>query len=197
MNRLFPSLALLLLLGLACPAPAAPGDSPSMNPNVSSDGAKKDPLNLNPFSKERPKDAKTEITAKKEATFDNNANVAKFEGSVVVKDPQFTLFCDSLVITLNKDRKGLEKVEAVGNVIIKQENADESGKVTTSVGRAGKAIYTPSTGDVTLSEGPSIQHGINWQVGEKDTVMILNRAGTSKTYGPSKSTIVDTGDQKY
>ena len=78
------------------------------------------------MTKDRPKDAKTEITSKKQATFDNATNVAEFEGSVVVKDPQFTMFCDQLRVTMSKDRKGLQLVEAFGNVIIVQDNTDES-----------------------------------------------------------------------
>ena len=36
---------------------------------------------------------------------------------------------------------------------------------------------------------------MNNQVGtEKDTVMVLNRNGKSKTIGPSKTMITDTGD---
>ncbi len=87
---------------------------------------KKDPFGVKGLTnKDRPKDAKTEITSKKQATFDNATSIAEFEGSVVVKDPQFTLFCDQLRVTLGKDRKGLQLVEAFGNVIIVQENTDD------------------------------------------------------------------------
>ncbi len=190
--------ALLCLLASALPSPAAPGDAnPTMNPDTA--GQTETREKNNPFGlaagKERPKDAKTEITAKKEASFDNATNIAEFEGNVVVKDPQFTLFCDRLKVTMNKTRKGMQLCEAFGNVIIVQENTDAAGKITKSIGRAGQAVYEPVSGDITLKFTPSVQSDINLQVGEPDTIMILNRTGKSRTIGPSKTVIVDTGDK--
>ena len=195
MNRplLAPTLCVLAGLNLLT---AAPGDAtPSMNPRASESPQSKNPFGFGDLGSERPKGAETVITAQKEATFDNNANQATFEGSVVVKDPQFTLFCDRLVVTLDKDRKGMELTEAFGKVIIVQENSDPDGQSVKSTGRGGKVVYRPDTGDVTLTESPSIQSGINMQIGEPNTVMILNRNGKSKTIGPSKTTIVDTSTQ--
>jgi lipopolysaccharide transport protein LptA len=171
--------------------------SPSMNADS---GEKKNPFGVAGLGGDRPKDAKTEITAKKEATFDNATSVAVFEGSVVVKDTQFTLFCDRLKVTLNKNRKGLQLVEAFGDdrdkVIIVQENTD-AGKTTKAIGRATKATYDPATGIVTLSGWPSVQHDINLQQAtEEGTVMYLDRVGKMNTKGASKTIIVDSGDQK-
>ena len=144
---------------------------------------------------DRPKNAKTEITATEQATFDNETSIAEFTGKVVVKDPQFTLFCDRLKVTLGKDRKGLELVEAFDNVIVVQENTDEAGKPVKSIGRAGRAVFEPESGNVTLTVWPQVQHGINNQVAtEQGTVMILNRNGRSKTTGGSKTVIVDAGE---
>jgi len=169
MTKIHP-LIVLLFLG-ACAANAQQG--PSM-----SGGSKPASTPAGPFAglgKDRPADAKTEITANKEATFDNAANVAEFTGNVIVRDPQFTLNCDRLKVTLSKDHKGMEEVEAIG--------------------KSGVATYFPASGEATLKDWPSIQSGMNNQVGtEKDTVMILNRNGKSKTIGPSKTMITDTGD---
>jgi lipopolysaccharide transport protein LptA len=169
---------------------------PSMNPDK---GAEKNPFGLG--MGERPKGAKTEITAKKQATFDNTTSIAEFEGNVVVKDVQFTLFCDRLKVTLSKDRKGLQLVEAFGDgrdkVIIVQENTDSSGKASKAIGRATRATYDPETGIITLFGWPSVQHDINLQQAtEEGTVMYLNRAGRMETKGGSKTVIIDTGDQK-
>lgn len=195
--------AALLCLAALHPVAAQTNDAPTMNPDTGRAPAaekKNDPLGMGDLTKGRPKDAKTEITAKKEATFDNVSSIAEFEGSVVVKDPQFTLFCDRLKVTLNKDRKGLELVEAFGNtpnsVIIIQDNVDDGGKKVRSVGRATYATFNPATGDVTLKGSPSVQNGPNLQIGEKDTIMILNRGGQMTTTGASKTTIVDTGDAR-
>ena len=198
MKRLF-SLTLLCLALLAVPGwPAPPNEKPTMSPELGAAGSseKKDPFGVKGLTKDRPKDAKTEITSKKQATFDNATSIAEFEGSVVVKDPQFTLFCDQLRVTLGKDRKGLQLVEAFGNVIIVQENTDDAGKKTKATGRSGKAVYEPVSGDVTLTTWPSVQHDINMQVAtEEGTVMILNRGGKMTTKGGSRTVIVDNNPQ--
>ena len=194
MKRFFFSLILL-----ASPAFAAPGDAPTMNPTseatpASSPGSS---LGFQGLTKERPKGAKTEITAKKQATFDNASNIAEFEGNVVVVDPQFKLFCDRLKVTLGANRKGLELVEAFGKVILVQDNVDSNGKVVRATGRAEQAIYDPKTGNITLKIWPSVQHGVNLQEAtEEGTIMILNRAGKSETQGPSKTSIIDSGETK-
>lgn len=184
------SLIVLLLLG-ACAANAQ--QSPSMN-----QGEKQENTPLNAFSglgKDRPADAKTEITANKEATFDNAASVAEFIGRVMVRDPQFTLTCDRLKVTLSKTRKGMEVAEAIGNVVIIQENTEKSGQTTKAIGRAGEATYVPASGEVTLKNWPSVQQGMNNQVAtEESTVMVLNRNGKSRTTGGSKTVITDTGE---
>lgn len=193
------SLAFLLTLFFAaCPATLRAQElKPSMNPDSGED---KNPFGMAGMG-ERPKGAKTEITAKKQATFDNTTSIAEFEGNVVVKDVQFTLFCDRLKVTLAKNRKGLQLVEAFGDardkVIIVQENTDAAGKVTKAIGRATKATYDPTTGIITLIGWPSVQHGINLQQAtEESTIMTLDRAGKMDTKGGSKTTIVETGDQK-
>ena len=193
MKRLF-SVILFCFAPLAVPGwSAPPSEKPTMSPELgASSTEKKDPFGTKALTKDRPKDAKTEITSKKQATFDNATSVAEFEGSVVVKDPQFTLFCDQLRVTMSKDRKGLQLVEAFGNVIIVQENTDDAGKKTKSTGRSGKAVYEPVSGDVTLTTWPSVQHDINMQVAtEEGTVMILNRGGKMTTKGGSRTVIVD------
>jgi lipopolysaccharide transport protein LptA len=144
---------------------------------------------------ERPANAETVITALKTSTFDNRSGIAEFTGSVVVKDPQFTLTADSLKAFLNTERKGLERVEATGNVVIRQENVDERGGEVVSVARAGKAIFYPATGDVELTEWPQVTQGINAHVAtEAGTKMVLNRIGKINTAGSSRTMIVDTGE---
>ncbi|MEI6278886.1 MAG: LptA/OstA family protein [Verrucomicrobiae bacterium] len=181
--------ALLLLLTISA---ALAQTGPSMDPVE-----KQEPSPMAGFAglgKDRPADAKTEITATKEATFDNAANVAEFDGRVVVRDPQFTLTCDHLKVTLSKTRKGMEVAEAIGNVVIIQENTDKkTGKANNAIGRAETATYHPASGKVTLKGWPSVQQGMNNQVAtEQSTVMVLNRNGASHTDGPSKTVIVET-----
>ncbi len=185
MNRRF--LTILLCCAAAATAVAQNGDA-------SSGKKKSDPAGLGILQKDRPKGAKTEITAQQEATFDNNESVATFIGKVVVKDPQFNLFCDKLTVYLNKDRKGIETAVAEGSVVIVQENTNDKGEPIKSVGRAGKAVFEPATGDVTLSISPSIQQGINNHVAANEkTVMVLNREGRMRTEGPSRTILVEDG----
>lgn len=144
---------------------------------------------------ERPEGAETVITSLEEAKFDNRTGVAEFVGSVVVRDPQFTLTCDRLKAFLSNDRRGLERVEADGNVVIRQENAEDGGGSVVSIARAERAIFHPATGDVNLTGWPQVIQGINAHVAtEQTTRMILNREGRINTSGSSKTVIVDTGD---
>ena len=137
--------------------------------------------------------SKTEITCEKEATFDNKTNIAEFFGRVTVKDPQFNLFCDHLIITLRKDRKGMQHTDAIGNVVITQENVNSDGQVVRSIGRSARANYDPATGNIILSGWPQLQQGINNHIAtDKNTRMTLNRDGRSNTIGQSKTVIVDT-----
>ncbi len=187
MKRIF---LVILLLG----SPALAQDSPSMNPstNTGSSGAS----TLGVVSRDRPANAETVITASEEATFDNRSGVAEFVGSVVVRDPQFTLTSDRLKAFLSNSGKGLDRVEATGNVLIRQENKNERGEVVVSTARSGKAIFTPATGDVDLTEWPQVQQGINAHVStEVSTRMVLNRAGRINTSGGSKTVIVDAGEE--
>jgi lipopolysaccharide transport protein LptA len=142
---------------------------------------------------ERPSGAKTEITATRESSFDSEKNIAEFTGRVVVRDPQFTLTCDRLKVTLAQDRKGIAVAEAQGNVIIVQEKSDPKSTAQHAIGRAGEVTYKPDSGEVVLRDWPSIQQGINNQVAtEQSTVMILRSSGQSRTIGGSKTMITDT-----
>ncbi len=169
----------------------AQANSATMDPDKKDKGG--DLMGMGGLSKDRPKDAKTEITARNSTAFDNATNIAEFDGKVVVKDPQFNLFCDHLKVTMSKDHKGLSLVEAFGHVVIVQDTTDENGNPSKSTGWAEKAVYDPATGDITLTGWPSVQHDANRQVAlEASTVMKLNRNGHMDTQGPSKSMLTQT-----
>ena len=183
------ALALAFLFSLVSPLPAREA-APAMD-QMEGD-AKKGPGFFSPMG-ERPKGAQTEITASKQATYDNEKSVAEFQGDVVVRDPQFTLTCDTLTVRLDKERKGIEVAEARGNVVVVQQLESAKPNQEKAIGRAGVMLYKPSIGEVTLREWPSIQQGINNQVAtESSTVMILRATGESRTVGGSKTVITDT-----
>lgn len=189
MIKIHPLLVLLFLGTCAANAQQTPSMNGGGKPESTPSGA------FAGLGKDRPADAETQITANKEATFDNAASVAEFSGNVIVRDPQFTLTCDRLKVTLSKSRKGMELAEASGNVVIIQENTEKSGQTTKAIGKAGLATYRPESGEVTLKIWPSVQQGMNNQVAtEEGTVMILNRNGKSQTRGPSKTVISETSE---
>jgi lipopolysaccharide export system protein LptA len=143
---------------------------------------------------ERPKNARTLIESDDGADFENASNSADFTGHVFVKNSQFDLTCDKLHVILRADRKGLEKVVAIGNVVIVQEKKNDRGDLVKSIGKCGKATYVASTGDVTMEEWPQIQQGINnLAATQQNTVMILNAKGKSRTIGGQRTMIVDQG----
>lgn len=178
------SILILPVMALAQSAPPSPTNSPA---------ARKDLLGLGNLSKDRPKGSITEITAQEEATFDEKENKAVFRGEVRVKDPAFLLSSDRLTVYLTKDRTGIERAVADGNVVIVQQTKDDSQKG--AVGRSSEAEYIPAQGKITLSGSPEIQQGINRHVATSpNTRMILNRDGRATSDGPSRTMITDTTD---
>jgi lipopolysaccharide transport protein LptA len=150
------------------------------------------PAGMGMLQKDRPKNAKTEITCKDEATFDNESGIATFVTGVFVKDPQFNLYCDKLTVYLNKDRKGIDRAEASGKVVIVQENKNDKGGVDKSIGRGERAVFTPATGKAVLTGMPQLQQGINNHIATSpETVMTLMRDGQLQTEGPSRTSIVE------
>jgi lipopolysaccharide transport protein LptA len=145
-------------------------------------------------SVERPKNSRTIIESDDGASFEAGNNTAEFSGHVKVTDSQFDLTCSKLHVELRPDHKGIQKVVASGDVAIIQEKTNDRGDVIKSIGKCGKATYDAVTGDVTMEEWPQIQQGINNQVATtRNTVMILNAKGKSRTIGGSRVMIVDQG----
>lgn len=139
----------------------------------------------------------TEIYAD-EAFFDSNKNMGIFSGRVKVIDPRFNLQSDKLTVYITKGQtQGLEKAIAEGNVGLVRDRPDANGGAPTrAVGRADKATYTASTGDVELVGTPRVQEGPNLHVATSpDTVMIVSQNSQLRTHGPSRTEIVQQPDQ--
>lgn len=170
-------------------------------------------------SKPRPKNARTIIDNDDGAWFDDATSSLEFKGNVVVRDPQFKLFCDKLYVVMNPNRQGVQKIVATaipknsfanststnsvssnnilsaastGYVTLEQENTNDQGEFVKTIARAGEVTYEPATGNLTLKQKPEIQQGANCQVATEDsTIMILNKKGTSQTIGKSQIIVVD------
>ncbi|MEO6052688.1 MAG: LptA/OstA family protein, partial [Chthoniobacterales bacterium] len=111
---------------------------------------------------------------------------------VVVRDPQMTMTGDKLVITLNKNRKGMDKAECSGNVVLVHESQEKGKAAVKSIGRAQMAIYEPASGNLILMGSPQVQQGVNNHIStEPGTRMILNRDGRLSTIGGNKTIITD------
>ena len=133
----------------------------------------------------------TEIYAD-EAFFDSTKNKGIFSGRVKVTDPRFNLQSDKLTVFITKGQnQGLEKAIAEGNVgLVRDRPNPNGGPPTRAVGRADKATYTASTGDVELRGTPRVQEGLNMHVATSpDTVMIINQNSQLTTHGPSRTEI--------
>lgn len=185
MRHVTPIIAIALLL--VCPKICAQ----ELRTGEAASPRQTDPLGFGALSKSRPKGSTTEITAQKEAVFNEKENTATFTGDVRVKDPAFLLSCDQLTVHLTKERKAIERAVAEGNVIIVQqtENSSEKG----AVGKARQAVYIPSKGEVILIGWPEVQQGINRHIAtDQGTRMILNTDGRATTEGASKTVITDT-----
>jgi len=178
----------LLLAVLACSPEAR---AQELRTGEGAAPSSEDPLGFGALSKNRPKGSTTEITAQKDAVFDEKQNTATFNGDVRVKDPAFLLSCDKLTVHLTKERNGIDHAVAESNVVIVQQTGNSSEKG--AVGKSRQAVYVPSKGEVTLIGWPEVQQGINRHIAtDQSTRMILNSNGRATTEGASKTVITDT-----
>src|SRR5205809_7552391 len=127
----------------------------------------------------------TEIYAD-EAFFDSTKNMGIFSGRVKVIDPRFNLQSDKLTVFITKGQnQSLEKAVAEGNVGLVRDRPDPNGGPPThAVGRADKAIYTATTGDVELVGTPRVQEGQNLHVATSpDALMTMSQNSQIRTHG--------------
>jgi lipopolysaccharide transport protein LptA len=134
-----------------------------------------------------------------EAFFDSTKNMGIFSGRVKVVDPRFNLQSDKLTVFITKGQnQSLEKAIAEGNVgLVRDRPSPSGGAPTHAVGRADKATYTATTGDVELVGTPRVQEGPNLHVATSpDTVMVVSQNSQLRTHGPSRTEIVQQPDDE-
>ena len=103
------------------------------------------------------------ITCSGPLNVDYNNNIAILNNDVFVEDKYGDIRADKIKLLFNKDKKKIERIEAFGNVEIKQED-----KVAT----CGEAVFIMESRIVVLTGGPVVKRGTDTMAGEKITFYI-------------------------
>ena len=83
-----------------------------------------------------------------------------------------------------------------GRVIITQDKKEADGSTTNSVGKADKAVYNATTGDITMTGNPEIRQGISKVVpAEEGVTLIINRDGRYRAIGRTKTLLQDNNEK--
>ena len=114
-------------------------------------------------SEKRDKNVPTVITSDK-LDFDYEELVALFDGNVVVKDQQFTLKADRMIVFIEKDTNEIKRVDASGKV-----HVTTTGGMTAT---CGKATYTRKNGQIIIQINPVVTKGENVITGNKMSVWL-------------------------
>jgi len=186
------------------PAPAKKAEKPAKEKTKNKDKKKEDKSSgTNLFGSSAPALQSNEPTTTQiysdEAFFDSTKNMGIFSGRVKVVDPRFNLQSDKLTVFITKGQnQSLEKAIAEGNVGLVRDRPDPNGgSPTRAVGRADKATYTATTGDVELAGTPRVQEGPNLHVATSpDTVMVISQNSQLRTHGPSRTEIVQQPNEE-
>lgn len=86
-----------------------------------------------------------------------------FEGDVVLKKEDMTLYSDTLVVRYDARTKGIRDIEALGNVVVRKENR---------VAIAEKAVYTSNEEKIVLTGDARIIENENQLGGERITLFL-------------------------
>lgn len=101
------------------------------------------------------------ITAQKGGFLDYNRNVAVFRKNVVVNDINATLKANRMKVFFDNKTQELNKVEAYGNVRIKQPKRESKSR---------KAIYYADEDKIELTGNPKIVQGLDFYTADKVTI---------------------------
>lgn len=107
---------------------------------------------------------------------DNEKKTATFEGKVVARQGDLTLYGDRLVISYSADGKELSRVEAFGNVRILQGARQASG---------AHAVYEPKEARILLDGSPRVTQGGDLITGKLITYYV-NEQRSVVTGGPNE-----------
>lgn len=107
---------------------------------------------------------------------DNDKKTATFEGKVVARQGDLTLYADRLVISYSGDGKDLSRAEAFGNVRILQGARQASG---------AHAVYEPKQARIILDGAPKVTQGGDVISGKVITYYV-NEQRSEVTGGPGE-----------
>lgn len=96
-------------------------------------------------------------------TADNKAGTALFEGSVIAKTTEMTIYADRMLVYYSENGGEVTKIDAMGNVKVLKET-----KVITSE----KAVYLAEEDKVVFTGDPRAVDGENMVTGSKITFFI-------------------------
>ncbi|HJV34448.1 lipopolysaccharide transport periplasmic protein LptA [Geomonas sp.] len=118
---------------------------------------------------------------------DNQQKTAVFEGKVVARQGDMTLYADKVVVSYSGDGKELSKVEAFGNVRILQGNREATG---------AHGIYEPKEARIILDGSPKVVQGDDVVTGKVITYYV-NEQRSVVTSGPKQrvEAIIHPGEQ--
>lgn len=107
---------------------------------------------------------------------DNENKTATFEGKVVARQGDLTLYADRLVISYSGEGRDLAKVEGFGNVRVLQGNRQAS---------AAHAVYDPKEARIVLDGAPKVVQGEDVITGKVITYFV-NEQRSVVTGGPNQ-----------
>lgn len=107
---------------------------------------------------------------------DNEKKTAVFEGSVVARQGDLTLYADRVVVSYGDGAESLAKVEAFGHVRIVQGNREASG---------AHAVYDSKTARIVLDGSPKVLQGKDVITGKVITYY-LDEQRSVVTGGPNE-----------
>lgn len=107
---------------------------------------------------------------------DNEKRTATFEGKVVARQGDMTLYADRLEITYSQSGHELSRVEAFGNVRIIQQNRQATG---------AHAVYEPKEARIVLDGSPRVVQGDDVVTGKVVTYYV-NEKKSVVTSGPNQ-----------
>lgn len=109
-------------------------------------------------------------------TADNDKKTATFEGKVVARQGELTLYTDRLVVSSAASGNDLSRIEAFGNVRILQGNRQATG---------AHAVYDPKDGRIVLDGNPKVVVGEDVITGKVITYFV-NEQKSVVTGGPKE-----------